>query len=153
MSDSNNDRAANLPATPNPALHTLDRLVGEWRDRGGIDGHARFEWMEGGFYLIQHFELTHGPRRIKGVEYIGYDDDTQTLRSHLMDNHGSNFTYTWEIDGDTLTIWFGDRASDNFYRGTFSDDGNSHRGRWQWPTGDGEIGGYGLVSTRVVTAS
>jgi hypothetical protein len=40
-----------------------------------------------------------GAAPIITVEYIGFDEDTQTLRSHAMDNRGSNFAYTWEIDG------------------------------------------------------
>lgn len=80
MADSNHHPAAALPDTPHPALAPLDRLVGTWEISGShLHGIARFEWMEGGFFLIQHVDAHAGGRRIKGVEYIGFDADTGTL--------------------------------------------------------------------------
>jgi hypothetical protein len=75
-------------------------------------------------------------------EYIGFDEATETLRSHFMDNNGSNFTYTWDLEGDTLRIWFGERDSDNYFVGEFEESGDSYRGRWQWPDGRGGTSGY-----------
>ncbi len=146
MADNNNAAAANLPKAPHPALRTLDWMVGSWEDSGPLaSGTSTSEWMEGGFFLVNHIDFhTPGDRRIKAVEYIGFDEDTQTLRSHLMDNHGANFTYTYEIDEDGFTIWFGEKDSENFYRGTFGADRTSYRGKWQWPGG-----GYDLDAKKV----
>ncbi|MGI5132667.1 hypothetical protein ACQEVB_38100 [Pseudonocardia sp. CA-107938] len=146
MADNNNALAGNLPATPHPALRALDFMVGTWKETGPVaSGTTTSEWMEGGFFLVRHIDFhTPGGRHIKAVEYVGFDEDTQTLRSHLMDNHGANFTYTYDIDGDTLTYWFGERGSDNFYRGTFDADRTGFSGRWQWPGG-----GYELDATKV----
>ena len=154
MSDNNNPRAASLPQVPNPALKKLQRLLGTWRVSGSFaTGQVRFEEMEGGFFILQHVELIAGGRHIKGVEYVGFDEDTQTLRSHFMDNHGSNFTYTWDVDGDIVWIWFGDKGTDNFFRGIFDETGNTYSGRWQWPTGNGTTGGYEAVANRVTPPS
>lgn len=49
----------------------------------------------------------------------------------------------YELDGDTLTIWGGQRDSDSKYTGTFSADGNTLNGAWSWPGG-----GYNAASTR-----
>ncbi len=145
MSDSNNHLAGKIPAEPYPILRTLERLVGRWRVSGSyLQGTLTFEWMEGGFFLIQHVDAHHGEQAIKGIEYIGFDEDTQTLRSHYMDTRGDNFTYTWEVQGDRLRIWFGEKGSDNFYEGKFSPDGNSGTGRWKWPGG-----GYEATMTRI----
>ena len=145
MADRNNHLAGLLPAEPYPALRQLDRLIGRWQVTGSlVQGFMTYEWMEGGFFLIQHVDAEAGDRQIRGVEYIGFDEDTQTLRSHYMDVHGANFTYTWEIDGDTIRIWFGDLGSDNFFEGHFSEDGHSYSGAWQWPGG-----GYTATLTRV----
>ena len=150
MADNNNALIGNLPETPNPDLKKLNRLIGKWKVSGpDIDGEATFEWMEGGFFMIQRFEFTYGGGKIKGIEYTGFDEDTQTLRSHMMDIRGSNFTYTWDIEGDTLWYWFGDKGSQTFSRGTFSADGNTVTGRWQWPKADGKTGGYKYTMTRV----
>jgi hypothetical protein len=74
--------------------------------------------MEGGFFLVHHFDgVDPSGFHAKGIEYIGFDEDTGTLRTHLLGASGSNFTYTWDITGDTWTIWFGDKGSDNFYQG------------------------------------
>lgn len=144
MADSNNHLAGRIPPEPYPALHQLDRLVGDWEASGPfLEGRISFTWMEGGFFLIQRVDAEAGGRVIRGVEYIGYDEDTQTLRSHYMDVHGSNFTYTWAIDGDRIRIWFGDEGSDNFFEGHFSDDGTVYSGQWQWPGG-----GYTATITR-----
>jgi hypothetical protein len=149
LGDNNNAHAGNLPPSPNPALRKLDRLVGRWTvDGSSVLGQVEYEWMEGGFFLIQHVDLTAFGRPIKGVEYIGFDEDTETLRSHFMDNNGSNFTYTWDLEGDTLRIWFGEKDSDNHFRGTFDETGNSYRGRWQWPDGRGGTTGYEVTLTR-----
>ncbi len=105
--------------------------------------------MEGGFFLIQHFDLTYDGERHTGIEYTGYDEDTRTLRSHLMESNGGNFTYTYEIEGDTFWYWFGDKGSDNFSRGIFSKDGDTIMGRWQWPEGDDKTGDYEYTTTRI----
>lgn len=146
MADSNNHLAGQLPDEPNPALRVLDRLVGTWRITGGfLEGTTSFEWMDGGFFLIQRVDARALGRRIKGVEYIGYDQDTQTLRSHYMDVNGANFTYTWELNTntDTINTWFGEKDSDNFFEGRFT-DARSYSGAWQWPGG-----GYNATLTRI----
>jgi hypothetical protein len=150
MGDNNNARAGHLPDTPNPALRKLDRVVGKWTVSGpDVQGEVEYEWMEGGFFLIQHVDLNAFGREIRGIEYVGFDQDTETLRSHFMDNQGSNFTYTWDLEGETLWIWFGEKDSDNYFRGTFDESGDSYSGRWQWPEPGGRTGGYEATLTRV----
>lgn len=153
MADDNNQMAGYLPKKPNPALKKLDTLVGTWRISGGYKGTDVYEWMEGGFFFIHHFDgITHQGRHVKGIEYIGFDEDTQTLRSHLMGVDGMNFTYTWDVQGDDWTIWFGDKGSDNFWKAALGKDGATAEGRWQWPEGKGSVGGYVARMTRVKTS-
>jgi hypothetical protein len=52
--------------------------------------------------------------------------------------------YVYELDGDTLTIWGGEKGSPAYYRGTFSEDGNSATGAWVYPGG-----GYESTMTRI----
>ena len=42
-------------------------------------------------------------------------------------------------------IWFGEKGSPAYYRGSFSDDGDTLTGAWVYPGG----GGYSTTTTRV----
>ena len=137
MADNNNYRAAELPLTPHPALQRLTPLLGTWRNEGAAPGTSTYRMGLGGHFVVQEFETTTPRgRTLSGIEYITWDDDTRTLRSHLMADDGSNFTYTYQVDDDgTHWTWFGDKGSRNFFKGTLSDDGRKLEGRWQWPGG------------------
>lgn len=54
-----------------PELAALGRLVGTWDVRGEAQERIRYEWAEGGRFLMQHFTLEHG-RPITGLEIIGH---------------------------------------------------------------------------------
>jgi hypothetical protein len=134
MSDSNNHLAGKIPSEPYPELKSLEPLIGKWQVTGNfVEGSVTFEWQEGGYFLVQRVDMHHGDQTIRGIEYIGFDEDTRTLRSHYIDNNGSNFTYTWQLKGNMLKIWFGEKGSDNSFTGTFTSDGKSYSGSWQWP--------------------
>ena len=53
---------------PSPALKSLGRLVGTWKISGEAQGQIRYEWMERGLFLVQHFDLVHDGRKIKGMD-------------------------------------------------------------------------------------
>jgi hypothetical protein len=135
---------------PNPDLKSLDRLVGTWKVTGGAQGQVRYEWMEGGFFLIQHVDLDHDGRKIKGIEIIGHvlpfgGEPSADIKSRYYDNMGSTFDYVYEIEGDALIIWGGEKGSPAYYRGEFSNDGNTLTGGWVYPGG----GGYETITTRI----
>ena len=48
------------------------------------------------------------------------------------------------LEGDTLTIWAGEKGSPAYFRGVFSGDGNTMSGQWFYPDG----GGYDSTMTR-----
>ena len=103
--------------------------------------------MEGGFFLIQHVDL--GPEA-KGMEVIGHErplggEPSADIKSRFYGATGDTLDYTYELKGDTLRIWFGDRGSPAYYEGAFSEDGATLRGAWHYPGG----GGYEAISTRV----
>lgn len=131
--------------TPHQRLARLGRLVGTWRVSGPkVAGQETFEWLEGGFFLVQSGTIEYGGKTIRFVEYIGYDEKQHACSSHLFDNFGDLFTYAWDIDGDDITIWFGQRGSDNHFKGKFTKDGNSFSGAWEWPGG-----GYEATVTKI----
>jgi hypothetical protein len=136
---------------PNPDLKSLDRLIGTWKQSGGLDGETTYEWAEGGFFLLQHVDFTHGENKIRGMEVIGHElpfgaEASEHIKSRFYSFlDGMTLDYVYEMEGDTLTIWGGEKGSPAYYKGTFSEDGNTLTGSWVYPGG----GGYDAVSTRV----
>ncbi len=151
MSDDDTDAQANgLPPEPNPDLRSLDRLVGTWEVSGDVRGTVTYEWMEGGFFLIQRVDLEQQDgQRITGIEVIGHErpfgaEPSKEIKSRFYSNTGDTIDYVYDLEGDTLKIWAGERGSPAYYRGTFSGDGETLSGAWHYPGG-----GYEAISTRV----
>src|SRR5918998_5020407 len=136
---------------PSPDLKRLDRLVGTWELSGDVGGTVTYEWMEGGFFLIQHIAfLQEDGRQSTGMEVIGHErglgaEPSADIKSRFYSDTGDTLDYTYELSGDTLTIWFGERGSPAYYEGTLSEDGGTLRGAWHYPGG----GGYEAISTRI----
>ena len=149
MAENNNHLMANLPKNPNPLLKTLEPLIGKWKISGPeVEGEVFYEWMEGGFFMIQHFEI-HQEGVHKGIEYTGYDEETGTLRSRLMGTDGSRFTYTYEINGREFYYWYGDKGSDIYSRSMFDENFKIYAGAWHWKNEGGTPGGYEFTATKV----
>jgi hypothetical protein len=135
---------------PSPALRKLHKLVGTWELSGDVGGEVTYEWMEGGFFLIQRVNmLEEDGSTSTGMEVIGHErplgeEPSTDVKSRFYSDTGGTLDYTYELEGDTLTIWFGDRGSPAYYRGTLSEDGNRLAGAWHYPGG-----GYKAISTRV----
>lgn len=144
MSD---DTLENATPRPNPDLATLDRLVGTWAVSGDAEGTVTYEWTEGGFFLLQHVDLDGN----RGLEVIGHEsrfgeEPSAGIRSRYYGfSAGETLDYTYEVAGDTLTIWMGEPGSPAYYQGTFNGDGTKLSGAWHYPGG----GGYATVSTKV----
>ena len=140
-----------MPATPAPseALQRLDRLVGEWQVTGGAEGTVRYHWMDGGYFLLQDVELVQDGQRITGFEVVGnrrpFGADPQPeVTSRFYDSQGNTLDYTYELVGDILTIWSGERGSPAYFRGSFNHDDSVMDGAWVYPGG----GGYESRMTR-----
>ena len=139
----------NAGALPAQDMQRLDRLVGTWNVTGEAEGQVRFEWMPGGFFLLQHVDINHGGNQINGLEVIGHErlfgasEPDRDIKSRFYSSTGDTLDYVYELEDDTLTIWGGQRGSPAYYRGTFSDDGNTMSAGWVWPGG-----GYRATMTR-----
>jgi hypothetical protein len=131
-------------------LRALDRLVGRWRISGDAEGEVVYEWLAGGHFLLQRVDIKQYGRSIKGIEVIGYvrpfgGERSAEIMSRWYDNEGNTFDYVYEMEGETLRIWGGERGSAAHYVGRLSKDGNELSGRWTYPGG----GGYSAVARRV----
>ncbi len=142
---------------PDAELKKLDRLVGTWKlegetfdDYGKVQGQVTFEWLEGGFFLVQHVDINHKGSPVKGIEVIGrekkFGDEapSKDIRSRFYDNMGNTFDYVYELKGDELTVWGGEVGSPANMKARFSADGKTATGRWEWPGG-----GYSVNLTRI----
>lgn len=150
MSENMNQSAAYQPMQPHPDLKNLEKLVGTWKLSGDTSGRVTYEWMEGGFFLLQHMDFDHGGHRIKGLEIIGHlrpfgEEPSQDIKSRVYSSEGETLDYVYELSGDTLMIWAGEKGSPAYYQGTFSEDGNVCTGAWVYPGG----GGYSTTMTKV----
>ena len=148
--DTNSAQADQQPPEPNPDLKNLDRLVGTWEVSGGAQGRVSFDWMEGGFFLIQRVDLEQHGQRIKGLEIIGHEkpfgyEPSEEIKSRFYSNMGDTLDYVYELQGDTLTIWGGERGSPAYAKSQFSEDGKGGSGEWVYPGG----GGYRFTMTRI----
>jgi hypothetical protein len=135
---------------PNPDLKILERMAGTWKVSGGIQGTQTFEWMEGGFFLVHHFDFEQDGRKIKGLEIIGHEqkfgaEPSAEIKTRLYSClDGMTLEYMYEADGDTFTYWMGEKGSPSYMKGKFSEDGNAYTGEWTYPGG-----GYNVTATRV----
>jgi hypothetical protein len=126
-----------------------DRLVGTWRVSGEAEGETTWKWMKGGFFLIQSGWTRREGLEQTFIQIIGHDrmpasEPSAAITGRLYTDHGDTLTYVCEVDGDTMTIWMGEKGSPAVYRGTFGPDNNTIEGEWVWPGG-----GYKETMTRV----
>jgi hypothetical protein len=138
---------------PNPNLKSLNKLVGIWKISGDAKGQIEYTWAEGGYFLIQKVDLEYCGKQIRGIEVIGHlqkvgEEPSRDIWSRFYHfTEGLMLDYVYELVDNTLTIWFGKKNSNNFYRGIFSEDGSSFKGAWQWPGG-----GYSMIAKKQMTS-
>lgn len=135
---------------PQPDMKSLEKLIGTWNLSGDTGGQITYEWMEGGFFLLQQVDMEHASNHIKGLEVIGHlrpfgEEPGADIKSRFYSSTGDTLDYVYEITGDTLMIWGGEKGSPAFFKGTFSPDGNTCSGAWDFPGG----GGYETTMTRI----
>ena len=142
--------SARSEPTPQPDLKALgDKLLGTWKISGESEGETTYEWMKGGFFLIQRGQVVRPEGAFEFVQIIGYDrtpgaEPGSAITGRLYTSHGDTLTYVCEDDEKTLTIWFGQKGSPAFYKGEWSQDSNTINGAWEMPGG-----GYKETMTRV----
>lgn len=87
---------------------------------------------------------------MQGIEIIGHlhrygEEPSPDIHSRYYSSVGETLDYVYDLDGDTLTIWFGERGAPAYYRGTFGSEGTTLNGVWHYPGG----GGYKANATRM----
>jgi hypothetical protein len=147
---------------PSTELAPLEPLVGEWSVQAlfpgappsDLRGRTVFEWMTGGNFLVQRWEvpIDEAP---DGLAVIGPDQDNNGYLQHYFDSRGVARVYAMSFDDG---VWKLSRTTADFspldfsqrFTGTFGDDGRTIRGVWEL-CHDGSIWelDFDLVYTRV----
>jgi len=116
MSNSSDSHTVEAPAPPADLKALGDRLVGTWKISGEAEGETTYEWMEGGFFLIQRGWTRREGAEQKYIQIIGCDrtpgaEPADAITGRLYTNHGDTLAYVCELADDTMTIWMGEKGS------------------------------------------
>jgi hypothetical protein len=115
-----------------------DRLVGSWKVSGESEGETTWEWMDGGFFLIQRGWTRRNGMVQKHLKIIGVDRMPGTepaITGRLYTSTGHTVGYVCELEGDRIIICTRAKGSPVVYTGRFSADGNTIEGCWEKPGG------------------
>jgi hypothetical protein len=147
---------------PSTELAPLEPLVGEWSVQAlfqgappsDLRGRTVFEWMTGGHFLVQRWEvpIDEAP---DGLAVIGPDQDNNGYLQHYFDSRGVARVYAMSFDDG---VWKLSRTTADFspldfsqrFTGTFGDNGRTIQGGWEL-CHDGSIWehDFDLVYTRL----
>ena len=136
---SRTDTDASPRPSPTDGHKQLRMFVGEWNVAGRqldsqvghaaeIAGTERFEWLEGGFFLVHHFDTRVGGVPALCIEVTGFDPATGAYSTHTFYNNGQQAQWRmverdgiWTLTGEwpmpdgpaqvRCTIEFGDEGN------------------------------------------
>ena len=127
---------AQKASVPNPALEPFRVLIGNWNTTGThgavpdivLHGHASFEWLEGGAFLMMRSEIDD-PRFPSTITIFGSDDSEGEYYMLAFDERGVSRKH--EVSRrDNIWKWW--RNAPGFfqrYEATITDDGNTIIGK------------------------
>ena len=116
-----------------PEHERLGVFVGTWRTEGEtyrpaarLAGQETFEWLPGGFFLVDRFDRRIGDGEHRGLGVMGWDAADGAYFTCLYDNLGFARTYRTTVE-DRLWTLTGERERATF---RFSDGGTSFAAHW-----------------------
>lgn len=118
---------------PNPRLHALAVLIGEWTTVGvhpllpgkTFHGRTTFAWLESGAFLVSRSHIDE-PEIPDGVAILGTDDAAVDAGGMLyFDVRGVSREYRWMISGNVLTWWRDEPTFSQRMVLTIAEDGRS----------------------------
>jgi hypothetical protein len=135
--------------TAEEALRALEPLVGDWSVEaitppgapwGGATGRASFEWHPSRAHLVETSTIDD-PDAPDSIAIMGCDAANGTFTQLYADERGVCRTYAMSIGPDGWRLWREGPPFAQRFSATFSEDGDTIRGRWEIADGDG---GYGV---------
>jgi hypothetical protein len=135
------DHDQNSQGPSNPALERLAVFVGDWKieitsmsfheDKTAVvRGHASFDWIEGGAFLIQHSEVPDSDFP-SSISIMGPDDSAETYSMLYFDSRGVSRIYQMSLSADIWKLWRDFPGFSQRFTATFSDDHNVMNARWE----------------------
>jgi hypothetical protein len=139
--------------TIEPALESLDRLVGTWSTQAthpalpGVVAHgtATIEWLQGERFLIHRARTDH-PDFPDAISIMGITERDRVdeapensppagspshLSMNYFDSRGVFRVYELNIDSEAWRLWRDAPGFSQRFTGTFADSGDLIAGRWQ----------------------
>lgn len=132
-------------STKRQSMKSFERLIGRWELTGDVSGVIEYKWAEGEHFLIQEVDMKYAGRAIRGIEFIGHISKPGKPKSPEVSSrfysflNGLTLDYLYEIEANTLRIWFEDKSLNNFMQAEISQDGRKFVGAWQWLGGGYEF--------------
>ncbi len=129
------------PAQPNPALKSLEVLLGDWQmelsnssflpnPSDTATGHVSFEWLQdGAFIMMRTGNKPSGPPNATSV--IGRDDSTPTYTMLYHDSRGVSRVYAMSFSDGVWKIWRDAPGFCQRFEGKLSTDGNTITAHWE----------------------
>ncbi len=139
----------------NPALKKMDRLVGDWKVEAILgefkqEGCARFEWIEGGAFLREHWDFAPSELPPAGTWIIGSDESSQDYSVLYYDTRSVSRVLHMSMQDGTWMQWRDDPEFSQRLTGKFSQDGDIiHVDVQQSFNGKDWIHDFDLVFTRI----
>ena len=127
--------------SPNPSLHHLELLVGDWdmelsnasflpSSSDTVKGHASFEWLEDGAFLIMYMG-NKPPGTPDAMWLISRDESIANYTVLYYDARKVSRVYEMSFSEDTWKIWRNSPGFSQRFVGKISDDGNIIRAYWE----------------------
>lgn len=126
-----------VPAVRPPWLDQLGVLAGSWRTEARLPhdpaalvaGRATFEWLTGGFYLLQRFSTEH-PGFPDGIAVIGAGAGG-TFTQRYFDSRGVHRVYAMSLRDGVWRLWRDAPAFWQRYAGSLDQAGVTITGAWE----------------------
>ena len=131
----------NVSQDPNPALKSLERLVGTWkmelsnasflpRSSDTVTGQVSFEWLENGAFLVMYMG-NRPPGTPDATWLISRDESTPNYLVLYYDTRKVSRVYEMSFSDDTWKMWRNSPDFSQRFEGKVSEDGNIIKARWE----------------------